>query len=106
MNQRLPMDRGGEIVPEAFGEMERGLLGNIVDRRASSSFAHDQRISTPPNRYAFERVILNTRSGLKCSLLPKICGSERKRTFVPRRLAMRPSDSSLPFGFPRSNTMR
>ena len=61
----------------------------------SSSLAHDQRISTPPNRYAFERVILNTRSGRKCALAPKICGSGRKRTLVPRRFGALPASCNL-----------
>ena len=34
---------------------------------------------------------MNTRSGLKCALAPKISGSGRKRTLVPRRFGALPS---------------
>ena len=63
-------------------------------------------ISTPPNRYALERAILNKRCGLKVALTPKMSLSGLKRILVPRRLLTLPRSSNLPLGWPRSNTMR
>ena len=49
VDERRVLQRLGEIIAQALREVERGLLRH-VGRPSSSSLAHDQRISTPPNR--------------------------------------------------------
>ena len=65
----------------------------------SSAAAQDQRISTPRNRYAFDRHSRYSRAGWNCSA-PKISVSGLKRMEVPRRLCTGPALTSLVVGLP------
>src|SRR5262249_24375009 len=105
MDQRGAVDRSGQILFEPVGEMEGSLLRYALDAAQKFLGARPADLHAA-EQISLERAILNTRSGLKCAFATKMSGSGRKRTLVPRRLGTRPSLCNLPFGLPRSNSMR
>ena len=58
-----------------------------------SSAAHFHLISTPANKYAFERAMRNSRAGLKRIVVPNISVSGVKLMLVPRLFGAAPIDS-------------
>ena len=97
---RATLDAAFQKVLEAAREMERGFGGRVV------AGIDQLRRAGPADLDAAEEIRLgamrNRRSGLNRALGPKISGSGRKRTLVPRRLWTAPRDCKDPSGTPRA----